>query len=220
MAPTNPPPPPTPAPAPAPAPPQDPTATPPAAQHQKFYGTPAPFHYFAVAGAILAPIGAALPSRGARTLGSRVQNYILYAGCFWSLNQLAFDYTGTSMVQRTNERVDRALAWMGGALKGGEALPTERAREVKAMLGRERERRLRAEGEKVVEERRGFWKRLWMGEEREGWQERRLAEERKALESGKGYSDLIWEAFEEAWGTKKTGGKKGDGEEGGGEGKK
>ncbi|KAK0754953.1 hypothetical protein B0T18DRAFT_400368, partial [Schizothecium vesticola] len=53
---------------------------------------------------------------------------------------------------------------------------------------------------------------------REGWQERRLEEERKALESGKGYSDLIWEAFEEAWGMKKKARegeeeKKGEGEE-------
>lgn len=203
---------------PPPPPPQDPTPPPPTTK--KYHGTPPAIHYLSLGAAVLAPLGAALPSRGAKTLGSRVQNYVLYAGCFWSLNQLAFDYTGTSMVQRTNARVDRGIAWVGRKIGGaGEVLPTERAREVKAMLERERGRRAgggKVEGEgEGGQERRGFWKRLWMGEEREGWQERRLEEERKALESGKGYSDLIWEAFEEAWGTKKTGEgeKKREGEE-------
>lgn len=200
-------------PPPPPSPPQDPTPTP---TTKKYHGTPPPIHYLSLAAAVLAPLGAALPSRGPKTLASRVQNYVLYAGCFWSLNQLAFDYTGTSMVQRTNARVDRGIAWVGRKVGGaGEVLPTERAREVKAMLERERRGRSGVEGEGEGDK-RGFWKRLWMGEEREGWQERRLEEERKALESGKGYSDLIWEAFEEAWGTKKTGEtreKKGEGEE-------
>lgn len=200
-------------PPPPPPPPQNPTTT---TTTKKYHGTPPPIHYLSLGAAVLAPLGAALPSRGPKTLASRLQNYVLYAGCFWSLNQLAFDYTGTSMVQRTNARVDRGIAWVGRKIGGaGEVLPTERAREVKAMLERERRGRVggggKGEGE---QERRGFWKRLWMGEEREGWQERRLEEERKALESGKGYSDLIWGAFEEAWGTKKTGEeKKGEGEE-------
>jgi hypothetical protein len=42
-----------------------------------------------------------------------------------------------------------------------------------------------------------------MGGEKSGWKERRLEEERKALEEGKGYGDLIMEHIREAFGGSK-----------------
>lgn len=49
-------------------------------------------------------------------------------------------------------------------------------------------------------------KDLWMGGEKEGWKERRLAEEQKKLDQGEGYGsmimDQIWDVWN--WGEKKT----------------
>lgn len=49
-------------------------------------------------------------------------------------------------------------------------------------------------------------KDLWMGGEKEGWKERRLAEEQKKLNEGEGYGgmimDQIWEVWN--WGEKKA----------------
>jgi hypothetical protein len=38
-----------------------------------------------------------------------------------------------------------------------------------------------------------------MGNEEEGWKERRLREEQKALDEGKGYGDMIKEHIWEVW---------------------
>ena len=60
-------------------------------------------------------------------------------------------------------------------------------------------------------------KKLWMGNETEGWKERRLREEREALEEGRGYAGLIWDQIWEVcnWGKgKENGGEGGEGEEG------
>lgn len=49
-------------------------------------------------------------------------------------------------------------------------------------------------------------KDMWMGGEKEGWKERRLAEEQKKLDEGEGYGsmivDQIWEVWN--WGEKKA----------------
>ena len=60
----------------------------------------------------------------------------------------------------------------------------------------ERERG-RVSGEKKKE--KGLFGGLWMGDEEEGWKERRLEEERKALEEGKGYMDMIVEQIWDVW---------------------
>ena len=79
---------------------------------------------------------------------------------------------------------------------------------------RERLRRLKAgvppveEGGKEGEEKRGVLGKVWMGEEKEDWKVRRLEEERKALESGKGYADLIVEQIWDVWNQTWKGGKK------------
>lgn len=65
------------------------------------------------------------------------------------------------------------------------------------------------EGEKKqAEEKRGVLTKVWMGDEKDGWKEKRLDEERKALESGKGYSDLIVEQIWDVWNQTWRGGKK------------
>lgn len=46
----------------------------------------------------------------------------------------------------------------------------------------------------------GLARKLWYGGEREGWKERRIREEREALEEGRGYGELIADAVREAFG--------------------
>ena len=83
-----------------------------------------------------------------------------------------------------------------------DALPTERAQANAKILQERRERedleRARREGVTKKPE-KGLLGKLWMGEEEEGWKERRLAEERKALEEGKTYTDMILEQIWEVW---------------------
>jgi len=77
------------------------------------------------------------------------------------------------------------------------------------------QRRIREEREKgrvkrgEEQEEKGIFGRLWMGGEKEDWKERRLDEERRALEEGKGYMDMIFGQIWEVWNWDK---KKGDGE--------
>ncbi|MCJ1423838.1 hypothetical protein MMC29_001723 [Sticta canariensis] len=46
----------------------------------------------------------------------------------------------------------------------------------------------------------GMARRLWMGKEQAGWQERRLKEHREKLEEGESYAGLIGETIMEAFG--------------------
>lgn len=64
------------------------------------------------------------------------------------------------------------------------------------------------EGEEVEGGVKAMARKLWMGNQTEGWKEKRLREEREALAQGKGYSDLIGEAVEEAF--QQGTGRKGD----------
>jgi hypothetical protein len=75
-------------------------------------------------------------------------------------------------------------------------LPTERAKEMQRIIREEREKgRQGLQGQ----EEKGILGKLWMGDEKEGWKERRLEEEKKALEEGKGYTDMIFEQIWEVW---------------------
>lgn len=56
-----------------------------------------------------------------------------------------------------------------------------------------------AEGEGEGEGVKGLAKKLWMGDERPGWQRRRLEREREELDSGKGYGDIIMEQVREVF---------------------
>ena len=107
------------------------------------------------------------------------------------------------------------------------SLPTERAREVQRALRERQGREREGEGRGVMKLReaalrelgrggkareRGLLERVWMGDEKEGWKERRLQEEREALEEGRGYGSLIMEQIWEVW----NWGKKREGKEDGG----
>ena len=70
---------------------------------------------------------------------------------------------------------------------------------------------------------RGLFRKVWMGDEKVGWQRRRLEREREELGRGKGYGDIIMEQVREVFprfgGGRGRGGEDGDGdggEEGGG----
>ena len=45
----------------------------------------------------------------------------------------------------------------------------------------------------------GMARKIWMGDETEGWKEQRMREEREALEEGRGYGSLIMEQIWEVW---------------------
>lgn len=70
-------------------------------------------------------------------------------------------------------------------------------------------------GEKGI---RGIAKKLWMGDERPGWQKRRLEKEKEELESGRGYGGIIMDQVREVF-PSFAGRREGEEEsEGGGEG--
>ncbi|KAL1839565.1 hypothetical protein VTJ49DRAFT_1386 [Mycothermus thermophilus] len=187
-------------------------------------------HNAALGLAVLAPIALVLPSRGKAKW--TLQNALLGGTAFWAFNQLAHDYTGKSITARSSERWGALLGFSkkeggkSGETKAEEAkkekkagifhdLPTERAVRNKELIEAERRRRAEAEGREYVpheEKKRGFWGRLWMGGEKEGWRERRLEEERKALESGKGYGGLIVDQVKEVFEGWGSGKKDGEGE--------
>ncbi|KAL2148832.1 hypothetical protein VTH82DRAFT_1979 [Thermothelomyces myriococcoides] len=184
-------------------------------------------HGAALAMAVLCPVALVLPTRGGGRAKSTLQNAVLGGGAFWAVNQLAEDYTGKSITTRSAERWGSILGVSagttttgvgGGGTAGGAGagesgssgakvgfmhnLPTERAARNKELMEAERRRRAEAEGREYVPKKKapdGLWERLWMGGEEEGWKEKRLEEERKAIESGKGYGDLIVEQVMEVW---------------------
>lgn len=59
---------------------------------------------------------------------------------------------------------------------------------------------------------KGLIHKIWLGDEKAGWQKRRLEREREELENGKGYGDLIMEQVREVF--PGFGGGRGRGEEG------
>jgi hypothetical protein len=120
---------------------------------------------------------------------------ILGSSSFWALNQLAHDYTGASIVARSAERWGRVLSSLSFSADG---LPTEKARANRALIEAELARR-EAEKGQGRGQKNGVLERLWMGDEEEGWKERRLKEEEEALKSGKSYWDLISEQVSEVW---------------------
>ncbi|RAK79585.1 uncharacterized protein BO72DRAFT_399375, partial [Aspergillus fijiensis CBS 313.89] len=129
-----------------------------------------------------------------------------------SANHLTRERTGRSIVDRLEDKISAGRSHPLASL--GNGLPSERALEIQARLKADRERQIEeAKGEELakLKAREEFDKpvlqRVWMGGETEGWKERRLREEQKALDEGKGYGDLIREHIWDVW----TWGK-GDGE--------
>ncbi|KAK3936539.1 hypothetical protein QBC46DRAFT_394822 [Diplogelasinospora grovesii] len=177
----------------------------------QYGGTPPMLHNAAIAASVLGPIALLLPGRGRGMVS--IQNLILSSGTFWGLNQLAWDYTGKSIYQRSNEQWAKVLKPLDPLPEKAQAtklrMEAARAAREAAMPAAERaalEEARRQKEEQREQERRGALGRLWMGGETEGWKERRIEEEKKALESGKGYADLIIDQIWEVWnqGSKKS----------------
>ncbi|KAF2746218.1 hypothetical protein M011DRAFT_404576 [Sporormia fimetaria CBS 119925] len=136
----------------------------------------------AIGGLIVCPILIALPPR-------KLDLYTF---------GLTLGFTGSAVHLYNHARVSERYA-----------LPTESAREArrrKLEADMEKTRQAQREG-RETEKKRSFLQKLWMGDEEEGWQERRLAAERKALEEGRGYQGVILDQIWEVW---NWGGKKGE----------
>lgn len=183
----------------------------------EYYGTPPAQHYIGLAAAIIGPIGLALPGGRGRSAFS-VQNIVLFSGSFFGINQMAHDYTGKSILRRSNDRwaaILQPLDTLPEKAKASKALmEAERARRAAALPAGEREAReeeIRRRGEAQEAAQRGFFDRVWMGNETSGWQDRRRKEDQKAIDSGKGIGDIIMDQIREVWnGAREE--KRGDGE--------
>ncbi|KAK0728228.1 hypothetical protein B0T26DRAFT_164440 [Lasiosphaeria miniovina] len=188
---------------PPPPPPEPPASTATTTAVDKWYGTPPLVHYASLVAAVLAPVGLLLPGRGRGALS--VQNAVLGAGAFWSLNQVAYDYSGKSIYARSNER------WAG--VLNAHALP-EKARANRELMERERERRRHLAGagkggqvvqvpqqqEQVRESDHGTEEDREREKLLPEWKRQRLEEEREALkEGGKGISGMITDQIWEVW---------------------
>ncbi|PVI01050.1 hypothetical protein DM02DRAFT_613915 [Periconia macrospinosa] len=169
---------------------------------------------FAIGGVILCPVIALLPPRKLD-----LYTFSLAVGFYLSADHLAQSHNGRPLVQQ--------FRFGSGDKTSG--LPTEKA-EILSKIAKEKreEERIRREGiqalangnadkGKVEEENKNVLHRLWMGDEKEGWKERRMEEERKALEEGKTYTDMIFEQIWEVWNWDKKSGSEGEGK---GDGKK
>ncbi|PWY69719.1 hypothetical protein BO70DRAFT_145038 [Aspergillus heteromorphus CBS 117.55] len=162
---------------------------------------------------VASPILIALPPRKLDNLT------VLLTGAFCiSANHLTHERTGRSIMDRIEARIAK------NPISAMNELPSERAREIQAQLKAARDAQIRDRtvvGEELdklkarQESEKPALERIWMGGESEGWKERRMREEQKALEEGRGYGDLIKEHIWDVW----TWGKKEDGEEGTEEGK-
>ncbi|EAW14509.1 uncharacterized protein ACLA_075480 [Aspergillus clavatus NRRL 1] len=154
-------------------------------------------NYAALTFLVVSPVLIALPPRKLDHLT------VLLTGAFCvSANHLTRERTGRSIVERIEARIASAPSIAPADL------PSQRAQEVQAKLRAARDAQIR-EGGLVTEElerlkarqvqEKGVAERIWMGGETEGWKERRLREEQKALEEGKGYGDLIKEHIWDVW---------------------
>ncbi|KAL3467780.1 hypothetical protein BJX64DRAFT_123203 [Aspergillus heterothallicus] len=117
-----------------------------------------------------------------------------------SANYITRERTGRSLIERLSPNLS-GMTMMDG-------LPSERAKEIQAQLRAAREARIREEGiekeelEKLKARQRqekGVLERVWMGSEEPGWKEKRLLEEQKALDEGKGYGDMIKDHIWDVW---------------------
>ena len=81
------------------------------------------------------------------------------------------------------------------------------ARQAEEAAQAEEGRRVEKEGKEEDEEEatgvKGILMKIWMGDETEGWQARRMQEEREKLAAGKTHWDLIMDQIWEIWEKKK-----------------
>lgn len=151
-------------------------------------------NYTAITFLIASPVLIALPPRKLDHLT------VLLASAFCiSANHMTRERTGRSIVDRIESRITTRPAIF-------RELPSERAEEIQARLRASREKQIQeAMGEELEKlkareaQEKGIAQRVWMGGESEGWMERRLKEEQKAIEEGKGYGDLIMDHIWDVW---------------------
>ena len=166
-------------------------------------------NYAALTFLVASPVLIALPPRKLDHLT------VLLTGAFCvSANHITYERTGRSIIDRFESRISRPPTLIS-------ELPSERAQEIQARLRASREAQLREGGmpkeelEKLQARQlqdKGAAERIWMGGEWEGWKEKRLREEQKALAEGKGYGDLIKEHIWDVWTWGEKGQSNGEGE--------
>jgi hypothetical protein len=147
-----------------------------------------------IGGVVLCPLIIALPPRKLD-----LYTFSLTVGFYLSADHLCTINTGRGLVQQLMPR------------RGITDLPTERARDMQRIIREEREKGRVLSGERGEEKDKSVLGRIWYGDQPEDWKEKRMEEERKALEEGKGYMEMIFEQIWEVWSWEK---KKGDGDEG------
>lgn len=146
----------------------------------------------AIGGLVLCPIIALLPPRKLD-----LYTFSLGVGFYLSADHLCTIRTGQGLVQQLSPM--RAVG-----------LPTDKAREMQKILREEREKSRKTLERQEGAEEKGVLSKIWMGDEKEGWRERRLEEEKKALEEGKTYTDMIFEQIWDVWNWDKNKGSGGD----------
>ncbi|KZM20857.1 uncharacterized protein EKO05_0007800 [Ascochyta rabiei] len=148
----------------------------------------------AIGGVVLCPIIMLMPPRKLD-----LYTFSLGLGFYLSADHLCESYYGRGLVTQLSPF--RAVG----------DLPTERARDVQAKLREAREEERRKLGK--TSEDKSVLQKIWMGGESEGWKERRLEEEKKALEEGKSYTDMIFEQIWDVWNWDKKDRKNGEDKE-------
>jgi hypothetical protein len=151
-----------------------------------------------IGGVIVCPLVMILPPRKLD-----LYTFSLGVGFYLSADHLFTLNTGRGLVQQFAPKY---------GFSGIDSMPTEKAREMQRVIREEREKGRRLEGARVLsgggeQETPSMLGKIWMGDEKEGWKERRMEEERRALEEGKGYMDMIFEQIWDVWNwDKKKGG--------------
>ncbi|KAF5023814.1 hypothetical protein F66182_4122 [Fusarium sp. NRRL 66182] len=160
-------------------------------------------HNSAIAGAVIAPLAMLLPPRKVDL------RFFVLAGAFSiATNQLAYEYTGSSIYARFGNRM--------GSLVGTD-LP-EGAKRTQQLLRehREREAAQKAKQDHQQEDvKKGVAKTLndvWLGGEDKDWREKRAKEHQHKFEEGKGIGDIIMEQIADVWSGNWGKGSKKDGE--------
>ncbi|KAI1000518.1 hypothetical protein K3495_g7676 [Podosphaera aphanis] len=114
-------------------------------------------------------------------------------------NQVSREQTGISMIDRIGQRLASSIASLPPkALEIQRRAQDER---LKLAIQAEKQNIDRHSATPTQQETgsSGLLRKVWMGSESENWKEERLQKEREALESGKGYADLIMEQVWEVW---------------------
>lgn len=160
-------------------------------------------NYAALTFLVASPILIAIPPRKLDHLT------VLLTGAFCvSANHITREQTGRSILDRLEARVSSSNNKPSSSPGIFRELPSERAEQIQAQLRAARDAQLRdaslaAEEKGKLKARqqqeKGMAQRIWMGSETKGWKERRLREEQKALDEGKGYGDLIKEHIWDVW---------------------